>query len=497
MRKDEAGAAFMADPPNMTGPVDATIVFSFAEGKKSEARLGTIQVENGEPIETAELGTALEQIFEKRTFTAEERRAAERSGAAMRGGRYPIENKEDLHAAIHAVGRGKGSHAAIRAHIRRRAKALGLESELPESYGKMAKNSGMDVVAHLANILSSVECLLEHSEWEQEMEKDEDSIQPEKIREWLTAGAELLKHVVEEEADELMALSEEEGEGEFARVTQAVRWLDRLSKAPRVRHYPEAGQHIHFHTGHQHGGEPGEELKGDIEHVGHHQVTVRGEDGMLQHFIWPHMEGHFDKESNTWMMKRGARLSKEVMGHLQAAHDSLMKSGGVMCAAAEDEDLGKRVRALPQERREIVEAMLKSPVKPADKLGKAAGSDADMNRTNPVALTSAPEFAAMMGREMGLITTKISDSMNAALAKALEGVKRDIATVSEKVNQIGSDPAPAKGITRIVKADDVRSSGAAPAPTSGDPVKDAFIKALSEGPDFNNVYDMLKANDAA
>ena len=168
-----------------------------------------------------------------------------------------------------------------------------------------------------------------------------------------------------------------------------------------------------------------------------------------------------------------------------------------MCAAAEDEDLGKRVRALPQERREIVEAMLKSPVKPADKLGKAAGSDADMNRTNPVALTSAPEFAAMMGREMGLITTKISDSMNAALAKALEGVKRDIATVSEKVNQIGSDPAPAKGITRIVKADDVRSSGAAPAPTSGDPVKDAFIKALSEGPDFNNVYDMLKANDAA
>lgn len=70
----------------------------------------------------------------KRTFTAEQRRQASATGAAMPGGRYPIESKEDLHNAIRAVGRGKGSHAAIRAHIMSRARALGLTSELPDDW---------------------------------------------------------------------------------------------------------------------------------------------------------------------------------------------------------------------------------------------------------------------------------------------------------------------------------------------------------------------------
>lgn len=70
----------------------------------------------------------------KRTFTAEERRNAASSGAAMPGGRYPIENKSDLENAIHAVGRGKGSHATIRAHIMRRARALGATDLIPDSW---------------------------------------------------------------------------------------------------------------------------------------------------------------------------------------------------------------------------------------------------------------------------------------------------------------------------------------------------------------------------
>lgn len=58
------------------------------------------------------------------------------NGEAMSGGRYPIEDKGDLEDAIHAIGRGKGSHADIRAHIRRRAKALGAEDLLPEDWTK-------------------------------------------------------------------------------------------------------------------------------------------------------------------------------------------------------------------------------------------------------------------------------------------------------------------------------------------------------------------------
>jgi hypothetical protein len=74
--------------------------------------------------------------IEKRQFTAEQRRQAAASGAAMPGGRYPIENAEDLHNAVHALGRGKGDHAAIKSHIIRRAKALGLSNELPDDWKK-------------------------------------------------------------------------------------------------------------------------------------------------------------------------------------------------------------------------------------------------------------------------------------------------------------------------------------------------------------------------
>ena len=47
---------------------------------------------------------------------------------------YPIADEEDLHNAIHAVGRGHASHEAIRKHIIARAKALGLTHLLPASW---------------------------------------------------------------------------------------------------------------------------------------------------------------------------------------------------------------------------------------------------------------------------------------------------------------------------------------------------------------------------
>lgn len=72
----------------------------------------------------------------KRHFTAEQRRQLAANGKAMPGGRYPIENGEDLSNAVHALGRGKGSHSAIKQHIIKRAKALGLTAQLPEGWMK-------------------------------------------------------------------------------------------------------------------------------------------------------------------------------------------------------------------------------------------------------------------------------------------------------------------------------------------------------------------------
>lgn len=76
----------------------------------------------------------LEEVA-KADFTAEQRQEMARNGEAMSDGSYPIPNRDYLEKAIHAVGRGKNnSHDAIRAHIVKRAKALGATSLLPDSW---------------------------------------------------------------------------------------------------------------------------------------------------------------------------------------------------------------------------------------------------------------------------------------------------------------------------------------------------------------------------
>jgi hypothetical protein len=62
-----------------------------------------------------------------RTFTAEERRKAAKSGAALSDGSYPIFNQEDADNAARRIGTGNASKDTIIAHIRKRVKALGLK----------------------------------------------------------------------------------------------------------------------------------------------------------------------------------------------------------------------------------------------------------------------------------------------------------------------------------------------------------------------------------
>lgn len=71
----------------------------------------------------------------KRDFSAQERHDAAASGAAMPDGSFPIKSREDLHNAMQAIGRAKNPGEA-KAHIRSRAKALGLESELSDAFKK-------------------------------------------------------------------------------------------------------------------------------------------------------------------------------------------------------------------------------------------------------------------------------------------------------------------------------------------------------------------------
>lgn len=67
-----------------------------------------------------------------RDFSAGQRQNLAKTGAAMPNGKFPIENKSDLHNAIVRLHQAKGDKAAVRAHIMARAKALKVSPDMLE-----------------------------------------------------------------------------------------------------------------------------------------------------------------------------------------------------------------------------------------------------------------------------------------------------------------------------------------------------------------------------
>lgn len=72
--------------------------------------------------------------FLNRDFTTEERQRLAKSGEAMPDGSFPIVTRQDLENAIHAIGRASDP-AAAKAHIKKRARALGAEDLIPTEWG--------------------------------------------------------------------------------------------------------------------------------------------------------------------------------------------------------------------------------------------------------------------------------------------------------------------------------------------------------------------------
>jgi hypothetical protein len=71
-------------------------------------------------------------VEDARSFSAEQRRKASKEGASLGDGSYPIYNQTDLNNAVRRIGTGGASADTIKAHIRKRAKALGLK--LPDAW---------------------------------------------------------------------------------------------------------------------------------------------------------------------------------------------------------------------------------------------------------------------------------------------------------------------------------------------------------------------------
>lgn len=81
--------------------------------------------------------------FLNRDFSEGKRKDLAKSGEALPDGSFPIVTREDLGNAIQAVGRASDP-AAAKAHIRKRAKALGAEDMIPDSWGGQRNSAGAE-----------------------------------------------------------------------------------------------------------------------------------------------------------------------------------------------------------------------------------------------------------------------------------------------------------------------------------------------------------------
>lgn len=118
-------------------PANATCVLTLAKALKPgplDVRPGTVDHERHlVKVEELHEDLADTEDLEKRDFSAGERREAASEGQAMGDGSFPIKNEQDLKNAIRLAGNAKDP-AKAKAHIKRRAAALGLSDRIPDSW---------------------------------------------------------------------------------------------------------------------------------------------------------------------------------------------------------------------------------------------------------------------------------------------------------------------------------------------------------------------------
>lgn len=101
------------------------VMKSFKEGKISKDVFTSYCEKNPEK---------LEKSANKTSFTHEERKDLAKKGEAMPNGKYPIRNRQDLKDAIRLSGSSSMPKEDVKKWIKKRAKELNLEDELPEDW---------------------------------------------------------------------------------------------------------------------------------------------------------------------------------------------------------------------------------------------------------------------------------------------------------------------------------------------------------------------------
>lgn len=125
-------------------PCNPTCTLTLAKAAKPGMTLKAVDLDNERMLVKVEEFTEVTQPdAEKRDVSTAERDRLADQGAAMPDGSFPIANVSDLRNAIRAIGRAKDP-AAAKAHIKRRAKALGKENLIPDGWKTPAADQGKD-----------------------------------------------------------------------------------------------------------------------------------------------------------------------------------------------------------------------------------------------------------------------------------------------------------------------------------------------------------------
>jgi hypothetical protein len=98
--------------------------------------------------------------LQEKEFSTEKRGTLADEGKAMPDGSFPIENEGDLKNAIQSIGRAKDP-AGARAHIKKRAKALGLLDLLPDAW----KESTAPRAGYFAELTDLQEAVLDEAQF--------------------------------------------------------------------------------------------------------------------------------------------------------------------------------------------------------------------------------------------------------------------------------------------------------------------------------------------
>lgn len=132
--------ASYADDPNDDKLLKASYTISdngaVTLGKPVEVRRKTSypQVPGGEEAAWLQFVPKGQRVDTSKDYSTEKRKEMEKKGHAMKGGKFPIADCGDVKDAISRLGSQKGlSNAAVKRHIKKRAKALNC-SNLPDDW---------------------------------------------------------------------------------------------------------------------------------------------------------------------------------------------------------------------------------------------------------------------------------------------------------------------------------------------------------------------------